>query len=141
MDGAVVEHEDDGFVRASLAWPVDRIEATEEGDEVAAELGGAGIYDQLMSGAVERADDRPLLGPPRRFDAQIAAAFGPGPGEIGWVSASDSSPNSKVISPALACCFNRRRRRPERSTASASCRPFSVCRGRRQAKPPFSAPR
>ena len=31
--------------------------------------------------------------------------------------------------------------RPPRSTASASCRPFSVWRGRRQAKPPFSGPR
>jgi len=36
-----------------------------------------------MSGTVERADHRPLLGLPRRLDAQVAAAFGPGTGEIG----------------------------------------------------------
>jgi hypothetical protein len=44
--------------------PVDRIEAAQEHDEVAAELGGAGIDDQLMSGAVESADRRPLAGLP-----------------------------------------------------------------------------
>ncbi len=27
MDGAVVEHEDDGFVGAARAWPVDRVES------------------------------------------------------------------------------------------------------------------
>ena len=37
----------------------------------------------LLSGAVESADHRPLLGLPRRLDAQIAAAFGPGVGKIG----------------------------------------------------------
>src|ERR1700694_1243939 len=51
MDGAVVEPRDDGFVGPAGAWPVDRVEAAEEGDEVATELGGAGIDDQLTSGA------------------------------------------------------------------------------------------
>src|SRR6202795_1486644 len=51
MDRAVVEHEDDGFVGPAGAWPVDRVEAAEEGDEVAAELGGAGAGDQLAGGA------------------------------------------------------------------------------------------
>jgi len=83
MDGTVVEHKDDGFVRAAGAWPVDRVEAAEEGDEIATALGGAGADDQLMSGAIEGADYRPLLGLPRRLDAQVAAAFGPGPGKIG----------------------------------------------------------
>ena len=45
------------------------------------------------------------------------------------------------MSPACACCFKRRRRSPERSTATASCRPFRVCRGRRQRKPLFCASR
>ena len=35
-------------------------------------FGGAGIDDQLVSGAVESADHRPLLGLPRRLDPQIA---------------------------------------------------------------------
>ena len=83
MDRAIVEHEDDGLVRAARARPVDRVEAAEEGDEVAAALGGAGVDDQLMSGAIERADHRPLLGLPWRLDAQIAAASGPGVGKIG----------------------------------------------------------
>ena len=83
MDRAVVENKDDGLVRSARAWAIDRVEAAEEGDEVAAALGGAGIDDQLMRGAGERADHRPLLGLPRRLDAQIAAAFGPGAGKIG----------------------------------------------------------
>ena len=45
------------------------------------------------------------------------------------------------MSPACACCFKRRRRSPARSTATASCRPFRVCRGRRQRKPLFCASR
>ena len=140
MDRAVVENQDDGFVRAARARPVDRVEAAEEGDEVAAALGGAGIDDQLVSGAVEGADHRPLLGLPRRLDAQVAAAFGPGVGKIGMGGVlPNSSPATEGDIRLLACCFSRRRRRPERSTASASCRPFSVCRGRRQAKPPFCA--
>src|ERR1700676_4769922 len=76
-------YKDDGLVRAARARPVDRVEAAEDGDKVAAALGGAGARDQLVSGAVESADHRPLLGLPRRLDPQIAAAFGPGTGEIG----------------------------------------------------------
>ena len=83
MDRAIVENKDDGLVRAAGAWPVDRVEAAEEGDEVTTALGGAGARDQLVSGPVESADDRPLLGLPRRLDPQIAAAFGPGVGKIG----------------------------------------------------------
>src|ERR1700686_2497814 len=83
MDRAVVEHEDDGLVRAAGAWPVDRVEAAEEGDEIATALGSAGADDQLMSGVIEGADYPPLLGLPRRLDPQIAAAFGPGTGEVG----------------------------------------------------------
>src|ERR1700674_4386006 len=55
MDGAVVEHEDNGFVVPAGAWPVDRVEAAKEGDKVAAALGGARVDDQLMSGEVESA--------------------------------------------------------------------------------------
>ena len=83
MDRAIVENKDDGLVRAARARPVDRVEAAEEGDKVAAALGGAGARDQLVSGAVESADHCPLAGLPRRLDPQIAAAFGPGAGEIG----------------------------------------------------------
>ena len=83
MDRAIVENKDDGLVGAAGAWPVDRVEAAEEGDEVTTALGGAGIDDQLASGAVQSANHRPLLGLPRRLDPQIAAAFGPGVGKIG----------------------------------------------------------
>src|ERR1700675_322953 len=83
MNRPIVENKDDGLVRAARARPVDRVEAAEDGDKVAAALGGAGARDQLVSGAVESADHRPLLGLPRRLDPQIAAAFGPGTGEIG----------------------------------------------------------
>ncbi len=83
MDGTVIEHQDDRFVLLSRARPVARIEAAEESAEIAAALGGAGINDQLAGSAVEGADHRPLAGLPRRLDAQIAAAFGPGASEIG----------------------------------------------------------
>src|SRR5712691_40594 len=83
MDRAMVENKDNGLVWPAWAWAIDRVEAAEEGDKVAAALGGAGIDDQLMSGAIERADHRPLLGLPWRLDAQVAAAFGPGASEIG----------------------------------------------------------
>src|SRR5713101_2540699 len=65
MDRAIVENKDDGLVRAARARPVDRVEAAEEGDKVAAALGGAGARDQLVSGAVESADHCPLAGLPR----------------------------------------------------------------------------
>src|SRR3954469_17463193 len=56
----------------------------------------------------------------------------------GWVSASDSSPNRSTMSPASAWALSSFRRRPARSTASASWRPFSVWRGRRQRKAPLA---
>src|SRR3954467_1560778 len=83
MNGSVVEDEDDGFVVAARARPVDRIEAAQKIDEIAAALGGAGADGQLVGGKVEGANDRPFLRLAWRFDAQIAAAFGPGPSEIG----------------------------------------------------------
>jgi hypothetical protein len=83
MNGSVVEDEDDGFVVAARARPVNRIEAAQKIDEIAAALGGAGADGQLVGGKVEGANDRPFLRLPWRFDAQIAAAFGPGPSEIG----------------------------------------------------------
>jgi hypothetical protein len=83
MDGTVIEHQDDRLVLPSRARPVARIKAAEEGDEIAAALGGAGIDDQLAGGTIKGADNRPLPGLPRRLDAQIAAPFGPCAGEIG----------------------------------------------------------
>ena len=83
MDRTVIEHQDDRFVLSRRARPVARIKAVEEGDEITAALGGAGIDDQRAGGAIKGADHRPLLRLARRLDAQIAAALGPGAGEIG----------------------------------------------------------
>src|SRR5260370_3617741 len=83
MDGTVIEHQDDRFVLPGRVLPVARGKGAEEGDEIAAALGGAGIDDQLAGGAIKGADHRPLARLPRRLDAQIAAAFGPGAGKIG----------------------------------------------------------
>jgi len=58
MNGSVVEDEDDGFVVAARARPVDRIEAAQKIDEIAAALGGAGADGQLVGGKVEGANDR-----------------------------------------------------------------------------------
>src|SRR3712207_5495242 len=43
------------------------------------------------------------------------------------------------MSPASACALSSLRRSPARSTACASCRPFSVWRARRQRNSPFGA--
>src|SRR6266851_2483391 len=83
MDRAIIEDEDDGFLVAARARPVDRVEAVQDGDEVAAVLGRAGADDQLVGGAVEDADHRPLTGLPGRLHPQIRTSFGPGAGEIG----------------------------------------------------------
>jgi hypothetical protein len=107
MDRAIVENKDDGLVGPARTWAIDRVEAAEEGDEVAAALGGAGIDDQLMSGAVESANHRPLLGLPRRLDPQIAAAFGPGPGEIGVGERFRFVAEQQGDIAGSACCRNR----------------------------------
>lgn len=83
MDRAVVENKGDGFLRASWARPVNRVEAAQSGDEVGAAFGGAGIDDQLVGGTVEKAEQRPLARLAGRLDPQIGAAPGPGAGEIG----------------------------------------------------------
>jgi hypothetical protein len=54
MDRAVVENEGDGFLRASWARPVNRVEAAQSGDEVGAAFGCAGIDDQLVWAAQSR---------------------------------------------------------------------------------------
>src|SRR5437764_4793843 len=66
MNGSVVEDEDDGFVIAARARPVDRIEAAQKIDEIAAALGGAGADGQLAGGKVEGANDRPFRRRSRR---------------------------------------------------------------------------
>src|SRR5438477_8135409 len=52
MDGTVIEDQDDRFVVPSRARPVAGIETAEEGDKIAAALGGAGIDDQRAGGAI-----------------------------------------------------------------------------------------
>ena len=83
MDRAVVENEDHGFLLAAWAGPVDRVEAAEGGDEVAAALGRAGIDDQLAGGEIEKADHRPLARLAGRLYPQIRSPLGPGASEIG----------------------------------------------------------
>ena len=61
MDGTVIEDQDDRFVVPSRARPVAGIETAEEGDKIAAALGGAGADGQLVGGKVEGANDRPFL--------------------------------------------------------------------------------
>jgi hypothetical protein len=59
MDRAVVDHEDDGLVRAARARPVDRVEAAEELDDVA----GFGLLLRQMQ-AQPAAIDRVGVLPP-----------------------------------------------------------------------------
>ena len=57
--------------------PVDRVEATQEVDEVAAALGRAGTDDQLARGEIEGTDHCSFAGLPRRLDPQVASPLGP----------------------------------------------------------------
>ena len=116
--------------RASGHRAVDR----QQRDEIAA------AFARLVSttgpaAPVEETDHRHLGGSAGRVNAQVGALLGPSMSEIGMGQRLGASWNNSTISPARACSFSSRRRRPARSTATASWRPFSVCRGRRQRKP------
>src|SRR3954469_24430967 len=83
MNGTVVQNEDDGLVGTARTGSVHCLQPSQKIDEIAAALGCAGAGDQPMSGKVEGAEHGSFLCLPRRFDAQITAAFRPGPSEIG----------------------------------------------------------
>src|SRR3954463_10498373 len=117
--GALARTRETGRTSRPAAGPEPRArtdvqsEPRQQGSEVAGPLGGAGEDDQLAAGVVEHAEERALLRLPWRLDPEVGAAPGPAVGEIGvWVSASDSSPNSRWMSPARACCLRSLRRRP-----------------------------
>ncbi len=62
---------------------VEAVELLEVSDEVGAALGRARMHDELARDVIERAHHRHLLGLSRRRHAQVGAALGPRPGEIG----------------------------------------------------------
>jgi hypothetical protein len=147
MDRAVVKNEDDGFTRAAGAWPIDRIEAAQEGDEVAAALGGAGADDQLVGGNIERPDHRSLLRLSRRLNAQVAVAFGPGPSEIGVGQSLRLVAEQQRDIAGFGLLVQQAKTQAGAVDGMASCRPLSVWRRRGpsahglvprgQAKPPY----
>jgi hypothetical protein len=61
------------------------------------------MHDQFATAVVEHAEQRPFAGLPWRWNAQVRAASRPAWAKYGWVKASDSSPNSKAMSPASTC--------------------------------------
>jgi hypothetical protein len=67
------ENPDDRFLRAARARPVDRVEAVHEGDEVAAELGRAGVAISLWA-AQSRT---PIIAPLRAFPGASARGSEP----------------------------------------------------------------
>ena len=83
MDRAIVENEDDWPLRPTRAGSIGGIEPAQQGDEVPAALGGAGIDEQPAGGEIEAAEYRPLGRAPRRLNPQILAPLGPGVSEIG----------------------------------------------------------
>ena len=62
---------------------METVELLEEGDEVAAALGRAGMNDELARDVIERPQHRDLLGLPWRRHAQVGPRLRPGAGEIG----------------------------------------------------------
>ena len=116
------------------------VEPRRQGSEVAGALGRGGEDDRLApwracAPSAPRRERAPPC-PPRRLDPQVGAAPGPALGQVGVGQCLLLVPEQRWMSPAAANCFSSRSPRPARSTASASCRPSSVCRGRRQ-RPPF----
>ena len=65
------------------AGSIGGIEPAQQGDEVPAALGGAGIDEHPAGGEIEAAEYRPLGRAPRRLNPQILAPLGPGVSEIG----------------------------------------------------------
>ena len=142
VDRAVVRDQDHRPALPARRWAVLPVEPRPQGSEVAGALGPAGddasaraAWHGLRAAAEERAPSSPARASRPAGLRRAGLALD----QVGWVSASDSS---------LARGGCRRPRLPlhqpePRAGAvdgAASCRPSSVCRGRRQ-RPPCWAPR
>ena len=83
VDGTVVLDQHDRLGRASGLRAVEMIDLLEMGDEVAAALGRAGMYDEPADPMIKRPQDRDLSRLSRRRRAQVRSRLRPGAGEIG----------------------------------------------------------
>src|SRR5271166_711246 len=83
MDRPVVLDQYDRFYCPSWLRTEQVVELLEVSDEVAAALGLARMHNQLARDMIERADYRHFLGLTRRRHAQVRAAQGPRPRQIG----------------------------------------------------------
>lgn len=82
VDRAVVEDEDDRLGSLIRSRPIERIEALQQGDEIAAALGAAGVNDQLAGGMIESAEERKLVRLTGRRHPEIGASLCPGMSQI-----------------------------------------------------------
>src|SRR4051812_30141047 len=137
VDRAVIQDEHERLGRNPELGTIAPIDLLQESDEVRASFGPAGAHDELATRPVEPPSIATLALWPGAGMRRSVPLLAQTCARYGWVSASDSSPNRSTMSPASAWALSSFRRRPARSTASASWRPFSVWRGRRQRKSPF----
>jgi hypothetical protein len=149
MDRAVVKNANNWLLGFTGARPLADIEAAQQRDAVAAALGGAGVDDHLAGGAIEDPEHRPLVRLPGRLNPQILAPLGPEVSEIGMgerfrliaAQQRDVAGCGLLFQPVKAQPGAVNRVSIPGLRRGRLCRPLSVCRGRRQAKPLFSAPR
>ena len=140
MNRAIVEDEHNRLLRTIRRQAILRVDLFQKRNEIGTALAPTGAHDQFTRGPVEQTKHRHLGGLAGRGNAQIRALLGPGMGQIGMGERFGLIAEQEHDI-ALACAFRSLRRRPARSTACASWRPFRVWRGRRQRKSPFGATR
>ena len=134
MDRTIVHDNDQRLDAFFLA--IDQAEIIEQADKVGRALGGAGADKKPGADWVEGAQHGAAPSLSRRLDAQVGAALGPTMGQVGMGACLRRVEEKEVDHPrgGLAPLSSSSRRRPA-AMASASWRPFRVCRGRRQANP------
>jgi hypothetical protein len=83
MDRPIIEDQDHRLCGPSGGWPIERLEALQQGNEIGAALGSAAMDDQLAGGMIEHAQQRQLARLAGGGHPQVSAALGPGVGQIG----------------------------------------------------------
>src|SRR5215217_8199207 len=126
MDRTVVENQHGWLGRRARPGAVEAIDLLQQRDEVRAALGPAGVHDQFTSGPVEYAKHRDFGGLSGGWHSQVGPSPGPDVSEVGVCQSLRFIAEQQHDVARLGLRFSSLRRRPPRSTASASWRPFSV---------------
>ena len=116
-----------GLIELPGLGTVEPVQLLEMGDEVAAALVGL-VCTIVDACGIERAEHRDLLGLSRRWNAQVCDALGPSAGETRMRQRLALVAVEQNDVAGVGRCLRSCRRRPSRSTSSATWRP-SACAG------------